>query len=111
MSSQHYSAYYEGYTEPLPVPAGKDAAYSSYYNANDSNYSVSPPEVEPSVSSGIGGSSTGGGTYSYAGSTSGDYDSTSSVAGVDFNEYMQDRFSESFDPIPLDRSVARQAQT
>jgi len=107
-------------TSPMPVP-GKDAVYSAYY-ANGSNYSVSPPEADPSVvSSGAGYSATSGGTYSYAGSTSGDYstgdyiageyDSAGSAAGVDFNEYMQDRFAETFDPIPLDRSVARQAQT
>ncbi|KAJ2899441.1 Biogenesis of lysosome-related organelles complex 1 subunit KXD1 [Zalerion maritima] len=112
MSTAAQYTYYEGYTEPLPVPAGgKDAAYNAYYN-NGSTYSVSPPEADPSVSSGVGYSSTGGGTYSYAGSTTGDYDSSAgSAAGIDFNEYMQDRFAESFDPIPLDRSVARQAQT
>lgn len=115
MSSAQYN-YYQGYTEPLPVPTGtvggKEAAYNAYYNTGGSAYSVSPPEADPSVvSSGVGYSSTGGGTYSYAGSTSGDYDSNSSAAGIDFNEYMQDRFAESFDPIPLDRSVARQAQT
>ena len=112
MSNTHYSTCYEGYTEPFLVPSGKDrdAALNSYYNTSGT-YSVSPPEVEPSVSSGVGCSSTSGGTYSYAGSSSGDYDSTGSAAGIDFNEYMQDRFAESFDPIPLDRSVARQAQT
>lgn len=49
---------------------------------------------------------------SYAGSTSGDYDSSTSAAnGVDLHEYMQDRFSNAFDPLPLDRSLATQAQT
>lgn len=49
---------------------------------------------------------------SYAGSVSGgDYESHSSANGVDLHEYMQDRFSSAFDPIPLDRSLATQAQS
>lgn len=47
---------------------------------------------------------------SYAGS-SGEYDSTSSANGVDMQEYMQDRFTGAFDPLPLDRTLAVQAQT
>ena len=75
-------------------------------------------------------SSSGGGadyySYNYAGTYGGSgvgagaggayyhHDGTSSAAsasGLDFNEYIQDRFADSFDPIPLDRSLARQAQT
>lgn len=48
---------------------------------------------------------------SYAGSASGEYDSTSSANGVDMQEYMQDRFNGAFDPLPLDRTLAVQAQT
>ena len=47
---------------------------------------------------------------SYAGSAS-EYDSTSSANGVDMQEYMQDRFTGAFNPIPLDRTLAVQAQT
>jgi hypothetical protein len=42
--------------------------------------------------------------FSYAGSASG-------VRCVDLHEYMQDRFISTFDPLPLDRSLAVQTQT
>jgi len=42
--------------------------------------------------------------FSYAGSASG-------VRCVDWQEDMQDRFTGTLDPIPLDRSLAVQAQT
>jgi hypothetical protein len=49
---------------------------------------------------------------SYAGSAShSEYDSASSANGVDMQEYMQDRFAGAFDPLPLDRTLAMQAQT
>lgn len=48
----------------------------------------------------------------YMGNSTADYDSSAnSASGVDFQEYMQDRFASSFNPIPLDRSMAVQAQT
>lgn len=47
----------------------------------------------------------------YAGSQSGEYDSTYSTNGVDMQDYMQDRFAGAFDPLPLDRTLAVQAQT
>lgn len=91
---------------PMAVPS-KATQYPTY-----SQYSGSPPECEETMSaaSGVpsGYSATSAG---YVGSSSGDYESTGSASGVDFQEYMQDRFSNSFDPIPLDRSMAVQAQT
>lgn len=50
---------------------------------------------------------------SYAGSShsQGEYDSAASASGIDLNEYMSDRFAEGFDPIPLDKCTAVQAQT
>lgn len=95
---------------PLPVPKG-----SHYPTYTYSQYSVSPPECDDSVSSASGIPSYSNGGYSatsssYAGGY-GDYESTGSASGVDFQEYMQDRFTNSFDPIPLDRSMAMQAQT
>jgi hypothetical protein len=100
--STHYSSY------AVPIPAsGKGQQYPTY-----PNYSVSPPEVDESVSS--GGPSYGHSGYSasnsYAGSSHGDYDSNYSASGVDFQEYMHNRFAETFDPTPLDRSMAQQAQ-
>lgn len=79
---------------------------------------MSPPEVAESVASSSGLTpSYGHSGYSatsagYGGSAShSDYDSTSSANGVDMQEYMQDRFAGAFDPLPLDRTVAVQAQT
>ncbi|KAF7546700.1 hypothetical protein G7Z17_g8251 [Cylindrodendrum hubeiense] len=103
----HYSSV--AYSMPMAVPA-KGSQYPAY-----SQYSVSPPECEDSVSSASGIPSYSNGGYSatsngYAAGYA-DYDSTASTSGVDFQEYMQDRFANSFDPIPLDRSMAMQAQT
>lgn len=79
-------------------------------------YSVSPPALPDSVTTGSGSgrsaySATSG---SYAGSASGDgysYDSASSANGLDLQDYMQDRFANAFDPLPLDRTLAVQTQT
>lgn len=109
----------------------------SGYQSGGSTYSVSPPEDnDASVTSGVPsyghGSSTAG--YTTTDSSGSDYyynqhnggshnnhnnngyyhdgvSSAASASGVDFNEYIQDRFADSFDPIPLDRSLAVQAQT
>jgi hypothetical protein len=107
-----YSSQY--YTSAVPIPT-KGQQYPVYYQGGGSNYSVSPPEDnDASVTSGgpsYGNSSYSVTTSSYDGSASGDWDSVGSASGVDFNEYIHDRFTESFDPIPLDRSLAVQAQT
>ncbi|KAI1136632.1 hypothetical protein F5Y05DRAFT_99703 [Hypoxylon sp. FL0543] len=113
-STQYYA------TSAVPIPT-KAEQYQQYYQSGGSNYSVSPSEDEQrerdaSVTSGVPsyGSSTNAASYatSYA---SGDYcdgsQSGASASGVDFNDYMQNRFDDTFDPIPLDRSLARQAQT
>ncbi|KAF2965640.1 hypothetical protein GQX73_g7932 [Xylaria multiplex] len=119
-----YSSQY--YTSGMSIPSkDADASYTYPYGYNNSSYGVSPPETtDPSVVS------SGGATYSYGGSSSAagapsgppamvggsaNYyyggDSAASASGVDFNEYMQDRFSDAFDPLPLDRSLVKQAQT
>jgi hypothetical protein len=94
----------------MVVPS-KGNQYPTY-----SQYSVSPPECDDSYSSTSGVPSYGHSGYSgtsagYSGSSVDDYESARSASGVDFQEYMQDRFSNSFNPIPLDRSMAVQAQT
>ncbi|KAI1419527.1 hypothetical protein F5Y12DRAFT_244274 [Xylaria sp. FL1777] len=120
-----YSSQY--YAGGMPIHSkDADASYTYNYGYNDASYGVSPPETtDPSVVS------SGGATYSYNGSSSAagassghpamvgggancyyyGNDSTASASGVDFNEYMQDRFSNAFDPLPLDRSLVTQAQT
>lgn len=101
MSAPYYTSY------NMPVAVTKTAQYPAY-----SQYSDSPMECDETMShaSGVpsGYSATSAG---YMHSSTGDYDSTQSASGVDFQEYMQDRFSNSFNPIPLDRSMAVQAQT
>ncbi|KAI5920425.1 hypothetical protein F4810DRAFT_437253 [Camillea tinctor] len=123
--SSYTTQYYSATTSAVPIPTGKDAPYGYYPPGGSSSYSVSPPEgVDPSVVS------SGGGTYTNPATTTTGYESAShhsqhqhhhehpqhgcgecSASGVDFNEYMQERFAETFDPIPLDRSLAVQAQT
>ncbi|KAI1179804.1 hypothetical protein F4777DRAFT_400497 [Nemania sp. FL0916] len=118
-----YSTQY--YATGMPIPSkDADASYAYPYGYTNPSYGVSPPETaDPSVVS------SGGATYSYNGSNSsaavdsaessavgggGDCfyagDSVASASGVDFNEYMQDRFADAFDPLPLDRSLVTQAQ-
>ncbi|KAH8677834.1 hypothetical protein BX600DRAFT_431153 [Xylariales sp. PMI_506] len=107
------ASYSQYYTSAVPIPS-KGQQYPTYYQSGGSTYSVSPPEdYDASVTSGV---ASYGNSYSitdstYDGSASGDWDSAGSASGVDFNDYIQDRFAESFDPIPLDRSLATQAQT
>lgn len=102
MSGTYYTTSYN-----MPVSAAKGGqypAYSQYSSSMDCDETMSHASGVPS-----GYSATSAG---YMGTSStGDYDSTHSASGVDFQEYMQDRFSSSFNPIPLDRSMAVQAQT
>ncbi|KAK3941722.1 hypothetical protein QBC46DRAFT_91585 [Diplogelasinospora grovesii] len=116
-TSQYSSQYYPA-TDALPIPAGKSQyQYPTYYTSGDSTYSVSPPEdLDASGSSTSGVASYGNSSYSvatssYAGSSHGEFDSAGSVSGVDLNEYMQDRFVDTFNPLPLDKCMAVQAQT
>jgi len=119
MSSPYSSQYYSA-SDALPIPSGKGQyqyqyQYPSYYTSADSNYSVSPPEdLDASVSSASGLASYGNSSYSvtasYASSSQGEYDSAVSASGIDLNEYMQDRFAETFNPLPLDKCTVKQAQ-
>lgn len=108
--------YYQVPSYPIAVPA-KPQAGQYYYTPQHQGYAVSPPEAADSVTTGSGvAPSYGHSAYSatsssYAGSASGEYDSTTSANGVDMQEYMQDRFAGAFDPLPLDRTLAVQAQT
>jgi len=114
----YQQSYYQT-TSPIAVP--HKVSYTQYHTPQYSQYpgyAASPPEAPESVTTGSGMSATyGNSAYSatsgsYAGSASGEYETTSSAAnGVDMQEYMQERFSGAFDPIPLDRTMAVQAQT
>lgn len=114
--SSYYSTQYYAASGALPIPTGKGQYQQPpYYTSGDSTYSVSPPEdLDASVSSSSGVASYGNSysvTTSYAGSSQGEYDSTGSASGIDLNEYMQERFAATFDPLPLDKCTAKQAQT
>ncbi|KAI0025783.1 hypothetical protein F4780DRAFT_225418 [Xylariomycetidae sp. FL0641] len=95
---------------------GRGGAVGGYGGYDSSAYSVSPPESAGDATSSGGPSYSHGPTHS-GGSVCDEYgnggaaSAAPSASGVDFNDYMQDRFADSFDPIPLDRSLARQAQT
>lgn len=68
----------------------------------------SPPDYSD-ASTTAGSRSSGGLTFSSAG---GEYDSSSaSYSGVDVVDVLNNRMQNSFDPTPLDRGLAKQAQT
>lgn len=111
--SAHYGtqAYYQTTALPIAMPT---KAQSYYTTPTRASYAVSPPEPSDSMSSrsGVVPSYRGSAystTSSYAGS---EYDSRNSASEIDLHEYVQDRFSAmTFNPLPLDRSLATQAQT
>jgi hypothetical protein len=92
--------------------ASKSQRY--YQTPSRSAYAVSPPEAADSITSGSNvapsyGRSGYSTTSSYAGS---EYESRRSANGIDLHEYVQDRFSNiPYNPLPLDYSLATQAQT
>ena len=102
-----YQSYYQPASLPINVPS-KGSAGPSLYPI--SRVSGSPPEV--SDGSTAGGSRASG--FSIAsGSFSGDCDSNSSLSysGVDVVDVLSDRMQNVFDPAPLDKGLAMQAQT
>ncbi|RQM05405.1 hypothetical protein DH86_00001950 [Scytalidium sp. 3C] len=108
MSTQGY------YQTAVPIAVPAKNQYAQYYTPQPATYGVSPPEAAESVTTGSGITHSGysAASSSYAGSASGgDYESSASASGVDMHEYMQDRFANAFDPLPLDRTLAVQAQT
>jgi hypothetical protein len=105
----YQQSYYQATSLPISVPS--KSQYAQYYAPQQQGYGVSPPEVAESITTGSGTYGNSGYYASYAGSASGEYDTTSSANGVDMQEYMQDRFTGTFDPLPLDRTLAMQAKT
>jgi hypothetical protein len=93
----------------MPV---KQVQYPNPQYAAYSRVSVSPPEgAESSTASGPSYDPSGSYAASYAGSSS-DYDTSSgSASGIDLMDYMSERVHAAYNPIPLDRSLATQAQT
>lgn len=109
MASTSYYQYQPTGSYPVAVP-GKNAQ-QRIHARNVSAYSqlsASPPERPESVST-----NSGAGLYSSASSqyTSSEYDSsTTGATSVDLLDYMNDRLAQTYNPIPLDRNLAKQAQ-
>ncbi len=94
---------------PIPMP-GKSPYYPPPLHQGPYTRTVmSPPPPGSSVNTSAVPSLTSG---SYPGSSTGDGDSSHGGApGVDLIEMLNDRLSNAVDTLPLDRSLARQAQT
>ena len=92
---------------PINVPS-KVPAPTSLYPV--SRVAGSLPDV--SDASTTGGSRTSGGFSYNPGSLTGDYESSSSssYSGVDVVDVLSDRMQDTFDPMPLDKGLAKQAQ-
>ncbi|KAI9714937.1 MAG: hypothetical protein M1812_006250 [Candelaria pacifica] len=106
------SAHQSYYQTTLPINmSAKSPYYNTPHHASYGQVSMSPPEVSGSATTSGMHSAT---SSSYAGSASGEYDSSGSSAagsGVDLVELLNDRMTGTFDPLPLDRGLAKQAQT
>ncbi len=108
MSSNAYYQYAQG-SYPISVPQKPGYYYPPQQNYN--HIPSSPPEApHSSTTSGVASYEPSATSSNYAGSAS-DYDSTSGAASVDLLDYMGNRMNGSFDPMPLDRSLVKQAQT
>ncbi len=100
-------------TSTLPLSMPGKSAYNAPPQPYSSRISMSPPSVagsstNPSAAPSYSNSAT---SSSYSGSASGEYESSSAGGnGVDLVEMLSDRLNGTFDPLPLDRGLARQAQ-
>ncbi|KAJ5293949.1 hypothetical protein PENANT_c009G10768 [Penicillium antarcticum] len=100
-TSRHY---YQPAAYPIHAPSKAPAPAGLY---PISRVPGSPPSLSD-ASTTAGSRSSGGLTFSSAG----DYESTSaSYSGVDVVDVLSDRMQNAFDPTPLDKGLARQAQT
>lgn len=94
---------------PLTMPGKSQLSPPLVKPTPYSRIATSPPSAGSSVNTSNVPSLTSG---SYAGSASGDYENSSSGAhGVDLIDMMTNRMSTAVNPLPMDRSLARQAQT
>ena len=110
MSSTAYYQYQPTTSLPVAVPGKQpQQTYTARHNRSSSaysQYSASPPERPESVSTSSAGLYSSA-SSNYAGS---EYDSSSGATSVDLPDYMNDRLSQAYNPIPMDRSLAKQAQ-
>ncbi|KAF1836342.1 hypothetical protein BDW02DRAFT_240633 [Decorospora gaudefroyi] len=110
MAATHAYYHYPQSSSPISMPQ-KPGFYYPPQRHGYGRVSASPPEAPDSVTtSGVPSYEPSATSSNYAGSAS-DYESTSGAASVDLLDYMGSRVNGSFDPMPLDRSLAKQAQT
>ncbi|KAJ5158505.1 domain KxDL [Penicillium coprophilum] len=103
MATQRH--YYQPTAYPYHHAPSKAPAPAPLYPI--SRVSGSPPDFSD-ASTTAGSRSSGGLTFSSAG----EYDSSfASYSGVDVVDVLSDRMQDAFDPTPLDKGLARQAQT
>ena len=101
-ASRAYASYAPSHkTLPITMPSKTPP-----YHYPLSRVALSPPEM--SDSSTYSASRSSGRSYS---ARSSDYDSYNSASGVDVVEMLSERMNTAFDPIRMDQSLARQAQT
>lgn len=100
MSTHHY---YHPAALPINVPSKAPFGATLY---PISRVAGSPPDISD------GSTTVGTSGYSLtSGSLNGDYDSSSlSYSGVDVVDVLSDRLQNTFDPTPLDKGLALQAQ-
>ncbi|KKY17737.1 hypothetical protein UCRPC4_g05370 [Phaeomoniella chlamydospora] len=103
---QHYALPREG---TLPISMPRKATHDTYQGRS---MAMSPPEGSDYASS-RSGPSYSAGSSTYAGSSSGDLEpsSSASYSGVDVLDTLSDRMNRAFDPITMDKGLARQAQS
>ncbi|KAL1794295.1 hypothetical protein ACET3X_007716 [Alternaria dauci] len=110
MASTHSFYHYPQSSYPISMPQ-KPGFYYPPQQHGYGRVAGSPPETNDSVTtSGVPSYEPSATSSNYAGSAS-DYESTSGAASVDLLDYMGSRVNGSFNPMPLDRSLAKQAQT
>ena len=88
----------------LPITMPQKSSHNYYAG---SRVAMSPPEVSD-YSSSRSGPSYSARSSTYAGSSSGDYDGQ--YSSVDAFDNLSERMNRAFDPITMDRGLARQAQ-
>ncbi|KAH8727922.1 hypothetical protein GQ44DRAFT_610598 [Phaeosphaeriaceae sp. PMI808] len=107
-TAQAYTAYPQS-TYPIQMPQKPGYYYPPQHSYG--RVSASPPEgPESATTSGVPSYEPSAVSSNYAGSAS-DYESTNMATSVDLIDYMGNRLNGSFDSMPLDRSLVKQAQT
>jgi len=110
MAAYSHHGYYPHVSEPIAVPhKGNDGFYPQYPHIHYPGLSESPPDADDATSSGGPSYDPTGTSASYAASTS-DYEGSTGVSSVDLLEYMNDRLQSTYNPLPIDKSLVKQAQ-